>query len=402
MHMHATVAVDYPVHFAHRCLSPSNAVLADMVARLEPARRHRCVAVVDSGVAAHQPDVGRALEAYSRAHTERMVLVAPVELGLGGEACKNDAAIVTRLQAWLDENRIDRQSCVIAIGGGALLDLVGYAAGTFHRGVRVLRVPTTVLAQADSAIGVKNGVNAFGKKNALGTFAPPHGVLIDPTFLTTLPRRDWIAGMAEAVKVALLASPAFFRWILARRARLAALDPLVVARLVRCSAGLHLRHIATCGDPFEGRSARPLDFGHWAAHRLEVLSGHRLRHGEAVAIGMVIDTLYAVDRGIASEAFALELIDCLRSLGLPSWDPALEIVGRDGRLAVLQGLAEFREHLGGDLSVVFVREPGAQLTLNEVDEAAMVRAIGRLSRMRCGAAGQIVAGPPDDADEQAA
>ena len=113
----------------------------------------------------------------------------------------------------IHEYGIDRHAYVLAVGGGALLDMVGYAAATAHRGVRLVRVPTTVLSQNDSGIGVKNSVNAFGKKNFLGTFAPPFAVFNDFTFLTTLSDRDWRAGISEAIKVALLKDATFFAFL---------------------------------------------------------------------------------------------------------------------------------------------------------------------------------------------
>src|SRR4029079_4140447 len=117
---------------------------------------------------------------------------------------------------------LDRHAFVMAVGGGALLDLVGYAAATTHRGGRLLRVPTTVLAQNDSGVGVKNGVNAFGVKNLVGTFAPPFAVINDLRFLQTLEPRERVAGMAEAVKVALVRDASFFEWMEAEAAGLAA------------------------------------------------------------------------------------------------------------------------------------------------------------------------------------
>ena len=136
---------------------------------------------------------------------------------------------------------------------------------------------------------MKNGVNAFGMKNLLGSFAPPFAVLNDADFLRTLQPRDKIAGVAEAVKVALIRDRAFFDWLEASADALRACEGAAMSRMIRRCAELHLDHIATGGDPFEMGSARPLDFGHWAAHKLEQLSRFRLCHGEAVAIGIALD-----------------------------------------------------------------------------------------------------------------
>src|SRR5204862_5030044 len=137
----------------------------------------------------------------------------PPKIVPGGERAKQSPALIAALHADLQRLGIDRQSFVVAIGGGALLDAVGYAAATAHRGVRLVRVPTTVLAQSDSGVGVKNGVNAFASKNFVGTFAPPFATVNDSSFLPTLPQRQWCGGLAEAVKVALLKDAHFLRYL---------------------------------------------------------------------------------------------------------------------------------------------------------------------------------------------
>ena len=203
---------------------------------------------------------------------ERLHLLAHPEVIAGGEQVKHDPELVTRLQRRLVELGIDRHCYVVAIGGGAFLDMVGFVAATTHRGVRHVRVPTTVLGQNDSGVGVKNGVNAFGVKNLLGTFAPPFAVLNDSSFLRTLHPRDRIAGIAEAVKVALIRDRVFFEWLEAQVDALRACAPEATARMIRRCAELHMRQIAHGGDPFETGSARPLDYGHWSAHKLEALT----------------------------------------------------------------------------------------------------------------------------------
>ena len=136
------------------------------------------------------------------------------EIVEGGENAKNNPAYPSGIQKRIYELEMDRHSVIVAIGGGAVLDMVGYAVGTTHRGMRIVRLPTTVLSQADGGVGVKNGINAFGTKNFLGTFIPPFAVINDIRFLETLEARDQIAGMAEAVKVALIRDPDFFDWLL--------------------------------------------------------------------------------------------------------------------------------------------------------------------------------------------
>jgi 3-dehydroquinate synthase len=246
--------------------------------------------------------------------------------------------------------------------------------------VRVIRVPTTVLAQNDSGVGVKNGVNAFAKKNFFGTFAPPFAVLNDPRFLETLERRDTIAGMAEAVKVALIRDAAFFAWLLDHAPALADCAPAALGHLVRRCAELHLEHIATSGDPFEFGSARPLDFGHWAAHKLETLTQHRLRHGEAVAIGIALDSIYSVETGLLAPAALEPILSLLERLGFRLWDDALRLPGAGGDPLVLDGLAEFREHLGGELTITLLRDVGRGVEVHQMSRDLILASLARLQR----------------------
>lgn len=393
------VPFEYPVYFTEGVFSPSNADLAAAIAAKEPRRRHRVLPVIDGGVAAAWPSLADDIARYMGARPDLLTLAAEPIVVPGGEAAKNDGAATAALQARLDALGMDRQSFVMIVGGGAVLDMVGYAAATVHRGVRVVRIPTTVLAQADSGVGVKNGVNAFGKKNLLGTFAPPFAVLIDPRFLETLPLRDKVAGMAEAVKVALIRDARLFSWLSEHAPALASGSLAPLAQLVRRSAEIHLQHIASAGDPFELGSARPLDFGHWAAHKLESLTKHRLRHGEAVAIGIAIDTLYAELAGLCSQATAAAVVAALEALGFTLWDDALALTRtcergergeRGERLCVLDGLDEFREHLGGELTVTLLEDVGRAREVHAMEERQIVAAIARL-RERAARRGALAA-----------
>ncbi len=372
-----TVPYEFPVCFTTDVFAPDNLHLVEALARQEPLRRQRLLVIVERALVDVWPRLLADIDAYVAHHADRLELIeAPLVLE-GGERVKNDPTEVAALQARLDALRVDRQSHVVVVGGGALLDMVGYVAGVVHRGVRVTRVPTTVLAQADSGVGVKNGVNAFGKKNFLGTFAPPFAVLNDRRFLDTLGRRDTVAGMAEAVKVALIRDAEFFTWLCAHADALAVCDPEPLQHLVRRAAQLHLDHIATSGDPFEMGSARPLDFGHWAAHKLESLSGNRLRHGEAVAIGVALDTVYSVRTGLLATTALEPILSLLERLGLRLWDAALDL-GPAKRPTVLDGLEEFREHLGGELTVTLLRAVGRGVEVHEMREDAVLAALAEL------------------------
>ena len=293
----------------------------------------------------------------------------------GGEGCKNDPALLDELQRSLVAYGIDRHSYAIAIGGGAVLDLVGYAAATVHRGVRHIRIPTTVLAQNDSGVGVKNGVNAMGMKNLLGSFAPPYAVINDSAFIDILPGREKRAGMAEAVKVALIRDQSFFEWLEQQADELAIFASEPLDRLIRRCAMLHMRQIALGGDPFERGSARPLDFGHWAAHKLEALSQFSLRHGEAVAIGIALDTHYSVLKGHLPAGQDVRVRRLLEKLGFRLWHEACDQRTADGHFALTEGLNEFREHLGGQLTITLLSDIGSGIEVHEMDEDAISASI---------------------------
>jgi 3-dehydroquinate synthase len=264
---------------------------------------------------------------------------------------------------------------VIAVGGGAVLDAVGLVAATTHRGVRLIRVPTTVLAQDDSGVGVKNGVNLHGVKNFVGAFAPPFAVLNDLDLLHLLSPRDKVAGMAEAVKVALIRDGEFFTWLERHADHLVTFERGALAQIVRRCAELHMRQIAHGGDPFETGSARPLDFGHWSAHKLESLTRHHLRHGEAVAIGIALDSRYSALAGLLRRGEEGRICALLEHLGFRLWHPALDSRRADGRLEVFEGLREFREHLGGELTVTLLEGIGRGVEVHAIDEAMMQDAL---------------------------
>jgi len=259
-----------------------------------------------------------------------------------------------------------------------MLDLVGFVAATAHRGIRLIRLPTTVLSQTDSGISVKNGINAFGIKNFVGSFTPPFSVINDFDFISTLSDQDKIAGMAEPVKVALIRDQSFFKWLERNIASLRCFELDNMAYMIRRGAELHMQQIVQGGDPFESGSVRPLDFGHWSAHKLESLSQHSLRHGEAVAIGLALDTRYSVQAGLLPEGEDQRVCTLLENLGFTLWSDCLENFDSDGRRVILQGLQEFQEHLGGNLSVTMLTEIGRGIEVHEIDEEEMLRAIAWL------------------------
>jgi 3-dehydroquinate synthase len=259
------------------------------------------------------------------AHGDQVELAAPIEVIPGGEFAKKQDAAVERLVKLAYQTHFGRKDTFIAVGGGAVQDTVGYAAAIIHRGCRMIRVNSTTLAQADAGVGVKNGIDYASGKNFLGTFAVPYAVLNDVALLTTLSDKDWRNGIAEAVKVAVIKDAAFLQWIQEHADALRMRDLEAMEYLVQRTAELHLMHIAYNGDPFERGSARPLDFGHWSAHRLESITCWQISHGEAVAVGIALDMLYASLLGMVSGTEATRVIATLQECGLKVWCDELNL-----------------------------------------------------------------------------
>jgi 3-dehydroquinate synthase len=368
------------VHFTHAVFDAVNPLLRDVLANHKPGQIRKALVVLDESLAAAQPDLARKIENYFAAHRDSVKLVCAPLIIEGGERAKNSYFHVSEIQSHVEKHHIDRHSYIIAVGGGALLDVVGLAAATAHRGVRHVRIPTTTLSQDDSGVGVKNGINAFGKKNFIGTFAPPFAVINDFQLLSSLPARDKRAGYVEAVKVALIRDKNFFETIEYDAQSLADFDPAALQRLIYRSAELHLNHIATSGDPFEFGSARPLDFGHWAAHKLEQLSDYEIRHGEAVAIGISLDVIYARKIGFLDAKSSERVLNLLEKLGFELFANELLNVDADGYLHVLKGLEEFREHLGGELTITLLGEIGEGVEVHEMNLPKVIESIYELQQ----------------------
>jgi 3-dehydroquinate synthase len=357
------VPYEFPVVFTEGVFDPGNPALREVLCRLEPHKRHRVVVFVDDSLSGH---LGK-IEEYAAHHRDVIELACPPIAMPGGEKIKSELHFVESAQQTLFDLHIDRHSFVVAVGGGALLDAIGLVAATTHRGVRHVRIPTTVLAQNDSGVGVKNGVNLRGVKNFVGTFAPPFAVLNDLRFILTLPERDKIAGMAEAVKVSLIRDAEFFGWIERHMDDLATFERPAMAYMIRRCAELHMRQIGQGGDPFETGSARPLDYGHWSAHKLESLTRHHVRHGEAVAIGMALDARYSVLAGLLAPGEEERICALLEYLGFELWHPALAKASPAGKWVILEGLDEFREHLGGELTITLLAGIGTGVEVHEMD-----------------------------------
>ena len=332
--------------------------------------------VVDSDVMKHSADVRTIGRRLSECDSVRLVRGDDTPFACvlpGGEVVKNSTDGVERVLNLINDHDLDRRSYIVVIGGGAILDAVGYAAAIAHRGVRLVRLPTTTLAQDDSGVGVKNAINYFGKKNWVGTFAVPWAVINDAGLLATLPDRDFRCGFSEAVKVSLLKSKDDFYFLCDNARRIAARNMDVAFDAIQRSCVWHLKHITEGGDPFEALEARPLDFGHWSAHKMEPMSDYRIRHGEAVGIGVALDCIYSSLVHGLPHAEMMSVCKCMHDLGMALWDETL-----DDADVVMDGLEEFRQHLGGRLTVTMLRGVGDPIDVHEIDSDKMREAIRKL------------------------
>lgn len=376
IHQRVQVTYDFPVHFTDNAFSGTNETIRALCLPSVGRTSAKVLVVLDAGVSQAFVDIRADIESYFADERSRASLVRSPIIVAGGESIKNNLLSVNEILEAIEHYGIDRHSYVIVIGGGALLDMAGFAAAIAHRGVRLIRLPSTVLSQDDSGVGVKNSVNFFGKKNFIGTFAPPYAVINDMQLLTRLPDRDWLGGVSEAVKVSLLKDAEFFAFIEQHAADLVKRDIETMRWIVYRSAQHHLNHIATSGDAFEFGSSRPLDFGHWAAHKLEQISGYQWRHGEAVAIGIALDSTYSYLAGMLPEVDWKRIVSVFLSLNLPVY--AKELLAAktaSGELEILAGLNEFREHLGGQLTIMLLHGIGAGVEVHDMDESRIVSSI---------------------------
>lgn len=373
-----TLRHEHRLFFTRDVFAAGNETLAGVLTPRGPGEGVRAMVFWDDGLRRTCPELPDRITRWFADRSDRLRLAAPPVAVPGGEAGKNDFRALESIWGHLNQAGLCRHSYVLVVGGGAVLDLVGFAAATAHRGIPLVRLPTTSLSQGDGGVGVKNGINYFGKKNWLGSFVVPHAIVNDLGFLALLPERDRRAGLVEALKVALIRDAAFHRFIADHADALARFEAGPFEAVIRESARQHLEHIATGGDPFESGSARPLDFGHWSAHKLEQLSGFALSHGEAVALGLALDLRYAARTGLLPDAEADAIVALLARLGFALYSPWLEARGADGRLAIIQGLEEFREHMGGRLTIPMIRAPGQRLEVHAMDAAVVEAALGDL------------------------
>jgi 3-dehydroquinate synthase len=368
------VPYSFDIIFTKNLFSTDNQAFNNFLNNFGDTRfQKKILFLIDDGVAKNHLTLIESIKTYFSNNTN-ITLVDEILVMPGGEIVKNDTQYLDQTLLAINKYGIDRHSFVAAIGGGAFLDMVGYASTIAHRGVKHIRIPTTVLSQNDSGVGVKNGVNFLGKKNFLGTFSPPVAVFNDSTFLNSLSERDWRSGISEAVKVALIKDLPFFEWLEINALSMAKREMEIMQEQIFRSAALHTNHISS-GDPFEMGSARPLDFGHWAAHKLEYLTNFEIRHGEAVAIGIALDSIYSQLFGLISQEEVNRIITLLKNLGFTLYH---EKLGENDKLNLWDGLNEFREHLGGQLTITILEKLGKGREIHEVDFELMKQAVDEL------------------------
>ena len=367
-----SVPYAYSVVFTRDVFSAQNGVLSGIL-KASGQKRNRVLVVADSNLVDSNPGLLGKIERYGERHQDLLEFVDAPFIVRGGEVCKNEPREVEKIRALTEKHHICRHSFILVMGGGAVLDAVGYAAGTAHRGIRLIRMPTTTLAQNDAGVGVKNGINAFGKKNYVGTFVPPYAVINDFDFLNTLSARDMRAGIAEAVKVALIKDGRFFDRLYRERRKLASFEPAAMERMIVRCAELHLEHIRLGGDPFEYGTSRPLDFGHWSAHRIEEMSEASINHGEAVALGIALDSLYSYHKGMVSEPDLKKIFLMFEDVGFDLYSPVFE------KIDVEKALKSFQEHLGGELTIVLLEGVGKKRDVHEIDIGLMKRCVQELA-----------------------
>jgi len=260
------------------------------------------IVVTDENVAFHAEKIVASLNGIG---FKTNVLTIPA-----GEEYKNLNTVSFLWKLFL-EHGLDRRSTVIAVGGGVISDAAGFAASTYMRGISWVVVPTTLLSMVDASLGGKTGIDLPEGKNLIGSFYPPKLVLADPNLLKTLPEAELISGLAEVVKHGIISDPELFN--LCARGLDCVKEEL--EQIVRRAMAVKIRIIEE--DPYEKDIRAALNLGHTVGHAVELVSKFQLRHGEAIAIGMVAEARYAEQIGIASKGLAESIAEVLSTLGLP-------------------------------------------------------------------------------------
>jgi 3-dehydroquinate synthase len=265
--------------------------------------------------------------------------------------------------------RLDRGSVLVALGGGVVGDIAGFAASLYMRGIRFVQVPTTLLAQVDSSVGGKTGVNHPLGKNMIGTFWQPSLVWVDVDTLKTLPGKELLAGLSEVIKYGVIWDEEFFTYLESAREKILALDPEMLAHIVRRSCEIKAEVVAR--DEREAGLRSVLNYGHTIGHAIEAVTGYKkYLHGEAVAIGMSLEARLSHSLGLLGEADTVRIKGVIESYGLPSEFPAGLDVG-----GTLEAMALDKKALAGKLRFTLPEKVGATKLLVEVERENVARVL---------------------------
>lgn len=287
-----------------------------------------------------------------------------------GETSKS-LAQVERLYGHLAQARIERGSVIVTLGGGVASDLGGFVAATWLRGVQFVPIPTTLLAAIDASVGGKTGVNLSAGKNLVGAFHQPRAVIVDTDFLQTLPDREVTAGLAESVKHAAVRDVAFLEWHEQHAEALLARDADTTAELVARNCEIKAGIVGL--DEREAGLRAILNYGHTIGHALEHLLGYELRHGECVALGMLVENELACMRGLLPRAAAERIRGLLQRLGLPPRLPQAV----DG-VQVVAACRLDKKVRSGAINFVLLRDLGQPVRVADVSDAEIVAALGTI------------------------
>ncbi len=352
----------YDIHIGQGLMQQAGSVLKPVL------RSPRAIIITDKSVAKlHLENLVSSLKAGSIDVAEPIVVAT-------GEQTKSLAGFEDLIEQMLDR-AMERSVTVIALGGGVVGDLAGFAAATVLRGVDFIQIPTTLLAQVDSSVGGKTGINTRHGKNLLGAFHQPRAVLIDTDVLNTLPRREMLAGYAEIIKYGLIDDAEFYNWCLANSEKLMAGDNTTREYAIAHSCAAKARIVAA--DELESGPRMLLNFGHTFAHALEAEAGYGagLLHGEAVAVGMVLALELSARLGLCSPELAPNLAAHFKSVGMPA-----SIADTPCKDTAPQKLLEHMYHdkkvEDGKLTFILARGIGQTFISRGIDPAQVLPVLG--------------------------
>lgn len=369
----------YKIIFTENIFSLENKVLFNSLIN-NLSKKKKVIVFIDKNVFLCHKSIINDIISYFKKFNDNLDLVVNPIIIPAGERLKNRFLFLKTFYNYIEKYKICRQSYIISVGGGSLQDFIGYLASTSHRGVKLVRIPTTVLSQDDSGVGVKNGINYNNKKNFIGSFAVPYIVINDYKFLLSLDDNNFFSGFSEAIKVSLINDKDFFLYIEKNINKLLNKNKNIVGEIIYKCAKLHAEHISKNGDPFENLSSRPLDFGHWIAHKLESLSNYKVNHGNAVALGILIDSTYSYFIGLLSKVNWKRIVNLIIKLKFKIFYEEL-FIKRNNIYLLFKGLDEFREHLGGKLTITLLKDIGRKIDIHHVNKNYYLKCIKFFKKM---------------------